>query len=160
MKLKLASLLALSILAARPLCAGDGPEEWAAEYRRSFEEGQAQAFAAHRPAPFASDLAARLGESEFSALGAEDAAQLALRLAASLDADLRLGRTFQEALARSAQLARIILRDALAEGASAAQGLQRMRSRASAATARARAGFLAAPPDKGPGSFSHGWARR
>ena len=153
-------LLALSLIAARPLGAEGGERSWASGFHESFEEGEALTFVAHRPAPFALELVARIGEAEFGSLGSEEAGRLALRLAVSIDEDLRFGRTIQEAGARSSQQARMLLRDAMGGGDGGADSLGKMRSRAASESARARAGSLTDPLGRRSDSSTPGWMHR
>jgi hypothetical protein len=140
-----------------PLGAEGDPRQWISGFDESFASGEAQAFVSRRLAPFAVELARRIGQAEFKALDYEDAAQLAVRLAVSIDDDMRLGRTFQEAHARSVQQARLLLKDEVADGSGGAEGLRKMRSKAASEYGRARAGGLADPLGQRPASIAHGW---
>ncbi len=155
----LLSLLLLSGLGLCPLQADDGTGRPSAGFDESFAGGLALAFASHSPVPIALDLARQIGETELAVLPPGDAAELALRLAKGIDADIRMGLTFQEAKARSMQQARLLMRDRAKGWNAGAEALRKMRSRAASESGQARAGALADPLRKGTGPATNGWTR-
>jgi hypothetical protein len=156
MKAKLLFALLLTGLASRTLpAAGDGGR-WPAEFDAAFARGEETAFASHRPAPQALELARRIGGSEFATLSPEVAARLALMLAIAADADVRGGLSLQEAKARSMQQARLLARDIAAGRDAGTEGLRRMRSRAASESDRAQARGLADPLRRGVATVWHG----
>ena len=155
----LRSLLLLSGLGLCLLQADGDTGRPSAEFDESFAGGQALAFGSHRPVPFALDLARQIGETEFGALDPGEAAGIALGLAMDIDTDIRTGLTFQEAKARSMQQARLLMRNRIEGRNVGAEGLRKMRSRATSESGKARAGGLVDPLRNGSAPVNSGWTR-
>lgn len=140
-------LLLMSLLF--PLGAQDSPGQWTAELGKAIDDRLGSIPGGNRLEPLALGLAREISGQEFRGLAPATAASLALELAVSLDLDLRTGRSYQEAKARSVQVARLVLKDLARGGHSRLEALGKMRSRQERISGSLRAGQMANPLNAG-----------
>jgi hypothetical protein len=147
------SLLLVSLLC--PLSAQESPSQWTVEFGRALDDRLESIPGGDQLGPLALGLAREISGKELRGLAPAAAAVLALELAESLDLDLRTGKSYQEAKARSVQVARLVLRDLAGGRHSRLEALGRMRSRQERLSGSLRAGLVANPLNAGGKSPIH-----
>lgn len=147
-------LLLVSLLL--PLGAQETSDQWTTELGKAIDDRIGSSPGGARLGPAALGLASEISRQEFRGLAPATAAALALELAERLELDLRTGRTYQEAKARSVQVARLVLKDLAGGGHSRLEALGKMRSRQERISGSLRAGQMANPLNAGGKSPVHG----
>lgn len=146
-------LLLISFLS--PLGAQESEGQWTVEFGKAIDDRLASIPGGDGLGPLALGLAREISGQEFRGLSPAAAAVLALELAGSLELDLRTGRSYQEAKARSVQVARLVLRDLAGSGHSHLESLGKMRYRQERISGSLRAGLVANPLNTGGKSPTH-----